>query len=105
MLVCITALVPETYSPVLLRHRAIKIRKDKHDERWKAPIEVMNRSILQTVIRSCYRPFLLLALEPMVSHLFSISSQVSTDGDSRDLSHSSGFCLEGVMLIRISCSV
>lgn len=99
MLACITALVPETYPPVLLRQRAIKMRKDKHDGRWKAPIEVMNRSIIQTVIRSCYRPFLLLALEPMVSYFPSISSQVSIEGDSRDLSNDSYFFFEGIMLI------
>lgn len=45
------------------------MRRDTGDERWKAPIEVMQRSILETIIRSCYRPFLLLALEPMCLNL------------------------------------
>lgn len=61
--------VPETYHPVLLRHKAAKLRKETGDERWKAPIEIMQRSILQTILRSCYRPFLLLTLEPMVLNL------------------------------------
>lgn len=65
----IAAFVPETYHPVLLRRKAIKLRKETGDERWKSPIEVMQRSILQTIIRSCYRPFLLLALEPMCLNL------------------------------------
>lgn len=65
----ITLCVPETYHPVLLRHKAAKLRKETGDDRWKAPIEVMQRSILQTILRSCYRPFLLLTLEPMVLNL------------------------------------
>ena len=69
MLGLITLCVPETYHPVLLRHKAAKLRKDTGDQRWKAPTEVMQRSILQTILRSCYRPFLLLALEPMVLNL------------------------------------
>ena len=69
MLALISALVPETYHPVLLRRKAIKLRQDTGEQRWKAPIEVMDRSITQTVIRSCYRPFLLLALEPMCLNL------------------------------------
>lgn len=69
MLALITLCVPETYQPVLLRHKAANLRKGTGDERWKAPIEVMQRSIPQTILRSCYRPFLLLALEPMVLNL------------------------------------
>lgn len=61
--------VPETYHPVLLRHKAAKLRKETGDKRWKAPIEFMQRSIPQTILRSCYRPFLLLTQEPMVLNL------------------------------------
>lgn len=68
-LVLIIVFTPETYHPVLLRRKAIKLRKETGDDRWHAPIEKMNRSILQTVIRSCYRPFLLLTLEPMCLNL------------------------------------
>ena len=68
--------VPETYHPVLLRHKAAKLRKDTGDERWKAPIEVMQRSIPQTILRSCYRPFLLLTLEPMVLNLCLFSAML-----------------------------
>ena len=69
MLGLIAAFVPETYHPVILRHKAIKIRKETREAKWKAPIEVMQRSILQTIIRSCYRPFILLTLEPMCLNL------------------------------------
>ena len=61
--------VPETYHPVILRHKAERLRKETGDDRWKAPTEVMQRSIPQTILRSCYRPFLLLTLEPMVLNL------------------------------------
>nr|UPH69767.1 putative mfs multidrug protein [Neofusicoccum parvum] len=58
--------VPETYSPVLLRKEAQKMRKETGDDRWHAPIEKMKRSVGGTILRSCYRPFMLLLLEPMV---------------------------------------
>lgn len=69
MLVLITLFVPETYTPVLLRRKAGQIRQKTGEPRWKAPIEITQRSITQTVIRSCYRPFLLLILEPMCLNL------------------------------------
>lgn len=55
--------VPETYSPVLLRRKARALRKETGDERWKAPIEMMNKSVTKTVMWSCVRPFQLLVLE------------------------------------------
>ena len=69
MLVLIAAFVPETYHPVLLRNKARTLRRETGDDRWKAPIERMERSIPQTIIRSVYRPFLLLTLEPMCLNL------------------------------------
>ena len=69
MLALIAAFVPETYHPVLLRHKAIKLRAETGDEKWHAPIEKLQRSISQTIIRSCYRPFILLAREPMCLNL------------------------------------
>lgn len=49
----------------LLRRKAQRIRHETGDERWQAPIEKLQRSVVQTVVRSCYRPVLLLTLEPM----------------------------------------
>ena len=69
MLVLITVFVPETYHPVLLRRKAQKLREETGNESWKAPIEIHDRSIAQTVIRSIYRPFLLLIFEPMCLNL------------------------------------
>lgn len=53
----------------LLRRKAVKIRKETGDERWKAPIEMMHRSLHQEVLRSLYRPMLLLIFEPMCLNL------------------------------------
>lgn len=55
--------VPETYSPVLLRRKARQLRKETGDNRYKAPIEKMNKSVTRTVMWSCIRPFQLLIWE------------------------------------------
>ena len=59
--------VPETYHPVLLRRKAIRLRKETGNQEWIAPIEKLDRSIAKTVLWSCIRPFQLLFFEPMVS--------------------------------------
>ena len=69
MLGLIVFLVPETYHPVLLRDKAHILRLETNNESWKAPIEVMERSISQTILRSIYKPFQLLILEPMCLNL------------------------------------
>ncbi|SMR51475.1 unnamed protein product [Zymoseptoria tritici ST99CH_1A5] len=72
--ILIVAFVPETYAPVLLRRKAMMLRKEKNDDRWKAPIEIMDRSITQTVLWSCIRPFQLLCFETMVLLLCLLSA-------------------------------
>ena len=67
-------LVPETYTPVLLRRKAIKLRKETGDDRWKAPIEIMNKSVVKTVAWSCVRPFQLLFFEQMCLGLCLLSA-------------------------------
>ncbi len=59
--------MPETYHPVLLRRKAIRLREETGNHEWIAPIEKLDRSIAKTVLWSCVRPFQLLFLEPMVS--------------------------------------
>ncbi|KAL1955367.1 hypothetical protein VTO42DRAFT_8649 [Malbranchea cinnamomea] len=61
--------VPETYHPVLLRRRAAQMRKETGDGRWRALNENLELSLLQAVLRSLYRPMLLLILEPMCLNL------------------------------------
>lgn len=66
--------VPETYHPVLLRSKAIKLRKETGNAAWKAPIEKMNKSVTKTVLWSCIRPFQLLFFEPMCLSLCLLSA-------------------------------
>lgn len=60
--------VPETYNPVLLRRRAVHLRKTT-SQPYYAPIEKLTRSIPRTIAWSCLRPFQLLFFEPMVLFL------------------------------------
>ncbi|KAH3913841.1 hypothetical protein HBI56_057150 [Parastagonospora nodorum] len=70
----ITLFVPETYHPVLLRRKAIRLRKETGNTEWIAPIEKMDRSIARTVLWSCIRPFELLFFEPMCLNLCVLSA-------------------------------
>ena len=75
----IVAFVPETYAPVLLRRKAIQLRKETGEQRWQAPLEKMNKSVARTVLWSCIRPFQLLVLEPMCLNLCILVSPVHFD--------------------------
>ena len=50
------------------------MRKETGEKNYRAPIELMDRSITQTIIRSLYRPFLLLMFDPMCLNLCLFSS-------------------------------
>ncbi|KAI0137548.1 major facilitator superfamily domain-containing protein [Xylariales sp. AK1849] len=65
LLLCIVFFAPETYHPLKLRDKARLLRTETGDERWKAPMEKMNKSIAKTVGYSLLRPFQLLAFEPI----------------------------------------
>ncbi|KAF1998485.1 MFS general substrate transporter [Amniculicola lignicola CBS 123094] len=73
-LMLIVFFVPETYHPVLLRNKAIRLRKETGNSQWIAPIEKMQRSVTKTVLWSCIRPFQLLVLEPMCLNLCILSA-------------------------------
>ncbi|KAH7145418.1 major facilitator superfamily domain-containing protein [Dactylonectria estremocensis] len=62
---CIFFLVPETYHPILLKMKARRLRKEKKDDRFFAPIEKVKRSVWRAIAISSLRPFQLLAFEPM----------------------------------------
>ncbi|KAJ4988291.1 bicyclomycin resistance [Stagonosporopsis vannaccii] len=66
--------VPETYHPVLLRRKAIRLREETGNQEWIAPIEKLDRSISKTVLWSCIRPFQLLFFEPMCLNLCILSA-------------------------------
>lgn len=53
----------------LLKRKAEKLRKETGDDRWRAPMEKMDRSMARTVTQFLYRPILLLVLEPMCLNL------------------------------------
>jgi hypothetical protein len=74
MWLLIVIFVPETYHPVLQRNKARALRKSTGDQRYKAKLEVMDKSIIKTVALSCKRPFQLLAFEPMCLNLTLLSS-------------------------------
>ncbi|KAK9360809.1 hypothetical protein V1504DRAFT_453319 [Lipomyces starkeyi] len=73
LLVCFIFIVPETYHPVLLREKAVCLRKETGNAKLRAPIENLNHSILETVLVSLIRPFQLLYYEHMVLNLCLLS--------------------------------
>ncbi|KAI8674965.1 MFS domain-containing protein [Fusarium keratoplasticum] len=69
LLLGIVFLVPETYHPILVRDKARQTRKETGDERWKAPNEKTQKSVVGAIGRSLLRPFQLLIFEPMCLNL------------------------------------
>ncbi|KAK9483564.1 MFS general substrate transporter [Lipomyces starkeyi] len=69
LLICFIFFVPETYHPVLLREKAVRLRKETGDHRFKAPLEKITHSVLDSVLMSCTRPLKLLYYEHMVLNL------------------------------------
>jgi hypothetical protein len=49
--------VPETYTPILLKRKAKRLRNETGDERYRAPIELEDKRLLRRLIISCYKPF------------------------------------------------
>ncbi|PQE27675.1 major facilitator superfamily transporter protein [Rutstroemia sp. NJR-2017a BBW] len=68
-LAAIILFVPETYHPICLKAKAIKMRKETGDDRWYAPMERLNKSIPKTIGYSLLRPGQLLIFEPMCLNL------------------------------------
>lgn len=64
--VAILTLVPETYPAILLRNKAKRIRKTTGDDKYFAPIEREERSILSVMRHHMYTPLVLLVNEPML---------------------------------------
>ncbi|CCD24482.1 Yhk8p NDAI_0D01680 [Naumovozyma dairenensis CBS 421] len=70
-LVLIIFTIPETYKPILLIKKAERMRKERGDERYCAPLERTRKesSFVSSVLLSSKRPFLLLFLDPMMGVL------------------------------------
>ncbi|WWC90577.1 uncharacterized protein L201_005513 [Kwoniella dendrophila CBS 6074] len=65
-LVVIVVAVPETYAPKILANKAKKLRKDTQEERWYAPLEKMDHRWQARLYDILAKPFVILALEPML---------------------------------------
>lgn len=55
--------------PILIKNKASKMRKDTGDERWMAPNEKAQKSVISAVSHSLLTPFQLLIFEPMCLNL------------------------------------
>lgn len=58
--------VRETYVPVLEKKKAARLRNATGEQRYYAPLERENPSLLRLTIISCYRPFQVLLYDRMV---------------------------------------
>lgn len=54
-----------TIDSILLRNKARNIRKETGDDRWHAPTEKVQKSVVRAVFISLQRPFQLLMFEPI----------------------------------------
>lgn len=61
--------VPETYEPILLKKKAIRLRKTTGDQRYFAPIEMTHTSLYDSIIMSSKRPLLLIFKDHMTMAL------------------------------------
>ncbi|KAJ6096955.1 hypothetical protein N7486_007701 [Penicillium sp. IBT 16267x] len=60
-------LMPETYGPVILKRRAMKLRKDNGNLNIVSPLEVESRDIRQMFLITLSRPFRMIRHESIVS--------------------------------------
>ncbi|KAH9952005.1 MFS general substrate transporter [Amylocystis lapponica] len=58
--------IPETYAPVLLRKRAIRLREETGDPNITTEQEMFKASFSQMIIETTFRPFQMLATEPIL---------------------------------------
>ncbi|WVF67479.1 hypothetical protein IAT40_002235 [Kwoniella sp. CBS 6097] len=65
-LAVIVVFVPETYAPKILATKAKKMRKDTQEQRWYAPLERADKTWKARVNDILFKPFVILALEPML---------------------------------------
>ncbi|KAL1405775.1 hypothetical protein Q8F55_007448 [Vanrija albida] len=58
--------LPETYAPIILAKKAARLRKETGDDRWYAPIERQEVTIKERVNDILFKPFIMLAQEPIL---------------------------------------
>lgn len=64
-LLALVLLVPETYTPVILKNKAQTLRKSTGDEHYFAPLERVDQSVIQKILFNCKTPFLLMLHDRM----------------------------------------
>ncbi|KAH9476477.1 Efflux pump atB [Psilocybe cubensis] len=63
-LVALILLVPETYVPLIVKRKAIRLRSEGESRYW-APLERQETNLSRAIMISCYRPFQLLLFDQM----------------------------------------
>lgn len=57
--------VPETYVPVILKKKAIRLRESTGDPKFYAPLDRREGTLTSAILVSCYKPFQLLLFDRM----------------------------------------
>ncbi|PMD38384.1 MFS general substrate transporter [Hyaloscypha variabilis F] len=57
---------PETFAPILLKWKAIHLRKITGDDRYVAEVEIRAETFWKRLLHALYRPFILTVREPIV---------------------------------------
>ncbi|RAQ57180.1 MFS transporter [Aspergillus flavus] len=71
ILVTVILFQPETYAPILLKWKAIHLRRVTGDDRYRAEIELRQTSLPARLLLAMYRPVVMLFQEPTI-FLFSL---------------------------------
>lgn len=64
-LILVTLFVPETYQPVLLQQKAARLKKETGNTKYHSPLDKEKQTLLEAVVLSSKRPFLLLFKDKM----------------------------------------
>jgi hypothetical protein len=54
--------VPETYAPAVLKKKAQYLRKTENSSKYKAKMEIENKSVTKAIGHFCSRPFSTLSI-------------------------------------------
>ncbi|KAI0301206.1 MFS general substrate transporter [Multifurca ochricompacta] len=65
-LVALFLFVPETYSPVILKQKARRLRNATGDRNYYSPLEKENINLTRSILLSCYKPLQLLISDRMI---------------------------------------
>ncbi len=66
-LVLVVLFLPETFAPIILLKKAKRIRKETGDNRYKAPIELIEINWNDRLNKTLLKPFIMLVQEPMLA--------------------------------------